>query len=205
MNTQNKACSATIILYTVILCVLVSSCSISGTTRPAQFYILDATATADSSKAKNLQLGVGPILIPGYIDRPQIVTKTESSELVYAEYKRWAEPMDEMFTRTLTLNITIATGSNSVISHPWSSKSNLDSELTAKIIKFENNTNGDALLIVQWQLLDKNDKNQASSIYSEFRAAAKSSSATDRVSALNDTIKQFSSEILTHIHSTSNK
>lgn len=205
MNTQNKTSSATIILYTFIICILVSSCSISGTTRPAQFYVLDVTATPNSNEAKNLHLGVGPILIPGYIDRPQIVTKTESSELVYAEYKRWAEPMDEMFTRTLTQNITITTGSNSVISHPWSSKANLENELTAKIIKFENSAKGDALLIVQWQLLNENDKEQASSIYSEFRAVAKSNSSTDRVSALNDTIKQFSSEILTHINNASSK
>ncbi len=158
MNTQNNTSSTRIILYTFILCIFVSSCSISGTTRPSQFYVLDATATPSSSPAKNLHLGIGPILIPGYIDRPQIVTKTESAELVYTEYKRWAEPMDEMFTRTLTQNITISTDSNSIISHPWSANANLDNELTAKIIKFENNNHGDALLIVQWQLLNKNNK-----------------------------------------------
>ena len=158
MNTQNNTSSTRIILYTFILCIFVSSCSIRGTTRPSQFYVLDATATPSSSPAKNLHLGIGPILIPGYIDRPQIVTKTESAELVYTEYKRWAEPMDEMFTRTLTQNITISTDSNSIISHPWSANANLDNELTAKIIKFENNNHGDALLIVQWQLLNKNNK-----------------------------------------------
>ncbi|MDW3095546.1 MAG: PqiC family protein [Gammaproteobacteria bacterium] len=196
MNIQNKTISTTTILNTIILCIFVSSCSIGGTTRSSQFYVLDAIATADSHEAKNLHLGVGPILVPGYINRPQIVTKSESAELIYAEFERWAEPMDEMFTRTLTQNITINSGSNSIISHPWSSNANLNKELTAKIIKFENNSKGHALLIVQWQLLNKDDKKQASSVYSEFSASARSTSTPDRVSALNDTVKQFADEIL---------
>jgi uncharacterized lipoprotein YmbA len=201
MNSQNKANSITIIFVTIILSIVVSSCSIIGTTRPAQFYILDAVATQNSNQANNLHLGVGPILIPGYINRPQMATKSESAELTYAEFSRWAEPMDEMFTRTLTQNITINTGSNSIISYPWSSSANLNNELTAKIIKFENNTSGDALLIVQWQLLINNDAQQASSIYSEFRASANSARQPDRVSALNDTIKQFADEVVSRIQS----
>ncbi len=203
MNNQNKASSVTIIISTIILCVVASSCSIVGTSRPSQFYALDAVTTQKSNQENNLRLGVGPILIPGYINRPQMATKSASAELTYAEFARWAEPMDEMFTRTLTQNITINTGSNSIISYPWSSSANLNNELTAKIIKFENNTSGDALLIIQWQLLINNDAQQASSIYSEFRASANSIHHPDRVSALNDTIKQFADEVVSHIQSAS--
>jgi len=204
MNTQMKTILVTII-PTLITCLLISSCSISGNTRPSQFYVLDATATSSSSEAKTLRLGVGPILIPGYINRPQITTKSESAELIYAEFERWAEPMDEMFTRTLTHNITISTGSNSIISYPWPSNASLNKTLTAKIIKFENNMHGDALLIIQWQILNMNDKQQASSIYSEYHSTAKSSDYPDRVSALNDTVKQFSDEVIAYIQSASNK
>jgi uncharacterized lipoprotein YmbA len=204
MNTLNKI-SSTAIILTILLCIPGSGCSISGTTRPSQFYVLDATATPNANEAKNLHLGVGPILIPGYINRPQIATKSESAEIIYDEYARWAEPMDEMFARTLTQNITIASGSNSIINHPWSSNARLTNEITAKIIKFENNTDGDALLIVQWQLLNINDKQQAFSVFSEFRAAAKSSRYPDRVFALNETIKQFSEEIVSHILHGENK
>jgi uncharacterized protein len=207
MNTQYQTKSAVIFAHIVILCMLasiISSCSFGGTTRPAQFYVLDATATPTASKASNLRLGIGPILIPGYIDRPQIVTKSESAKLNYAEYERWAETMDEMFTRILTQNITLATGSNNVISHPWSASANLNNELTAKIIKFESNANGDTLLIVQWQLLNNTNDTHIFSTHSEFHASAKSTGYSDIVSALNNTISQFSNEIISHLSNSSN-
>jgi uncharacterized lipoprotein YmbA len=76
-----------------------------------------------------------------------MATKLQSAELIYAGFACWAQPMDELFTRTLTENIIINTSSNSIISHPWSSSANLNNQLTAKIIKFENTTSADALLI----------------------------------------------------------
>tara|TARA_R110002049_G_scaffold225521_1_gene397482 strand:+ start:94033 stop:94656 length:624 start_codon:yes stop_codon:yes gene_type:complete len=206
MHTSHYTKAAAIYHHIAILLVffpIISSCSISGTTRPAHFYVLDATATPSAGELSGLRLGVGPILIPGYIDRPQIVTKSESAKLHYAEYERWAEPMDKMFTRILTQNITLATGSNNIISHPWSASANLNNELTAKIIKFENNINGDALLAVQWQLLNNSDRNQSSSVYSEFTARAESSDYSSQVTALNDTIKQFAHTVINHLASQS--
>jgi len=92
-----------------------------------------------------------------------------------------------------------------ITSYPWPSSKQLNNELTAKIIKFDNSFNGDALLIIQWQSINTDNEQQASSNYSEFHASANSASSSDRVSALNDTIKQFADHVVAHINKALNK
>ncbi len=183
-------------ILAIILTVTTAGCSIGGATRPSQFFVLDSVSITTYDKLSDLMLGVGPIIIPGYIDRPQIVSKSDSAELHYAEYERWAEPMDEMLTRIITQNITKLTQSNNIVSHPWSSNANITHQLSAKIVKFENDMHGDALLIVQWQLLDKNSGN-SNSTYSEYKVPAAGSKYSERISALNLALDQFANDVMT--------
>ncbi len=180
--------------------LLASGCSLGGKSDPSKFYVLDSQAnTAIVTNLTKLQIGVGPIEIPGYIDRPQMVTKSNDVEITLDEYSRWAEPMDEMFPRVLTQNIRILGGSNQIHSFPWTNKLELDFQVTVKIIKFENDSKGDALLITYWQLEEKTKKYLFETYQSEFHAKAASNDYSDRVVALNKTIEQFAHEIVTHI------
>ena len=153
----------------------------------------------DKEILNDLSMGIGPILIPGYIDRPQIVTKTGSAEVQLAEFERWAEPMGEMFIRTLTENIKRLTSSHSIHSYPWQPNLEFDYRISAKVIKFENNTNGDALLVVHWQLKQEGDESKHKTIHSEFNVNASNTSYPARITALNDVLAQFANEIVNHI------
>lgn len=188
------------VVVLIVLLVLISACSIGGKSSPSHFYVLDSKAeSVTNENLNNLLMGVGPITIPGYIDRPQIVTKTESAELQLAEFNRWAEPMEGMFTRALTANIRSLTGSHRIHSYPWSSNLEFTYRINAKVIKFENNANGDALLVVHWQLTHDREKSNLKTMHSEFNASASNTSYSARVAALNDTLAQFAQEIVGHI------
>jgi len=189
-----------ILITSISLVFFVSSCSIGGKSNPSRFYVLDSSIdSVATGNLNNLSMGIGPFTFPGYINRPQIVTKTETAELEIAEYDRWAEPIDGMFIRTLTSNIEALTSSNYIVSHPWSRQATLDYRVKAKVIKFENNTKGNALLIVQWGIYKQDDETAVKTNYSEFTASAKDTSYTARVAALNDTLAQFAKEIVDHI------
>ncbi len=192
-NLQNIIILALLMLFT-------SSCSFGGKSSPSHFYVLDSKVeSVDKEHLNHLRMGVGPIDIPGYIDRPQIVTKTESAELHLAEFDRWAEPMGAMFTRTLAENIKAITGSHLIHSYPWLSNVGLAYRVSAKVIKFENNANGDALLVVHWQLTQKSEASKLKTMHSEFKANASDASYSARVAALNDTLAQLAHEIVGHI------
>ncbi len=201
-TVAKNVCNFGYILAAILLMLFASACSIGGKSKPSHFYMLDShVENMGTKKLSDLRMGVGPITIPGYIDRPQIVTKTESAELQLAEFDRWAEPMEGMFTRTLAANIRSLTGSPRIHSYPWSSTLEFTYRINAKVIKFENNANGDALLVVHWQLTHDKEISNLKTMHSEFNASAINTSYSARVAALNDTLAQFakSSIILTKV------
>ena len=175
-------------------------CSIGGKSSPSHFYMLGPQIeNTNNQNMKEISMGVGPITIPGYIDRPQIVTKTETAELHLSEFDRWAEPMASMFTRTLAHNIKMLTGSHQIHSHPWPPHSEFEYQITANVMNFENNEKGDALLIVHWKLINKNEVADIQTTLSEYHASANNMGYHARVAALNDVLAQFSQEIVNHL------
>ena len=52
----------------------------------------DDPATA---AARGPVIGVGPITLPKYLDRPQIVSRASRNQLALGEFDRWAEPLQE--------------------------------------------------------------------------------------------------------------
>ena len=196
MNTGLK------LFLILLVTAFISACSVVGKSRSSQFYVLDATIDQPlGDSMEDLRLGVGPIAIPGYANRPQMVTKTDTAELRIEEFARWAEPLEEMFTRTLSQNIRALTNSQEIHSHPWPKLVEYDYRIGAKVIKFENDSQGNALLVVHWGLIHQEDLKKVTNItYSEYRATAKSSDFSSRVDALNDTLAQFARDIVASLN-----
>src|SRR2546427_10363065 len=66
---------------------------------PTKYYVLSPTSPRDptpTSSASSVAVGVGPVLIPGYLDRVQIVTRDANDEVAGAMYDRWAEPLESV-------------------------------------------------------------------------------------------------------------
>lgn len=198
MNDRNLDMNNILKLIALTLfAISIGACSIGTTTKSSKYYVLDARIEkSNSHQLSSLALGVGPISIPGYIDRPQFVTKTDTPELQIEEYARWAEPMDRMFSRALTQNIQILTDSQQIHSHPWSNASELKYRLSAKVIKFENNINGDALLVVHWELINTGNPSDTIVKQTMYNVLATGKDFSDRVNALNETIAQFAYDIV---------
>ena len=55
-------------------------------------------------------IGVGPIVIPGYLERPQLVTRDAKGELEIWSYHRWAESLDLGIAATLAEALAARTG-----------------------------------------------------------------------------------------------
>ena len=76
-----------------------AGCNLTAS-QPTHFYVLTPLTRADrlqpiTGDKLELALGVGPVTLPSYLDRPQIVTRLESNRLDMAEFEQWAEPLQE--------------------------------------------------------------------------------------------------------------
>jgi uncharacterized protein len=77
--------------------------SLGGTTPPTRFFLLSVPGpsrpASPAAVAQTLQLPT--VTIPGYLDRPQLVTRSGAGELHIAPFARWAEPLAAGITRVL--------------------------------------------------------------------------------------------------------
>ncbi|MGD2097668.1 MAG: PqiC family protein [Desulfobacterales bacterium] len=125
---------------------------------PVQFYTLSAIrsqAAADThTNAKSISVGVGPVVIPDVLDRPQIVTRTSPHELHIDEYHRWAGPLGQDFARVVAENISLMLPAEQVTVYPWDTGFQPNYQVTLNIRHFEGRKGQDVLLEVFWTVID---------------------------------------------------
>lgn len=103
--------------------VFLSACSVVGQSHPTQFYVMSEADENLLAAQKivlpvDLQIGIGPIEIPGYADRSQIVTIGEGAQLTVADLDHWAEPVQDNIERILVGNIAALTNYEQVFPYP---------------------------------------------------------------------------------------
>lgn len=73
-----------------------------------------ATAPLD-----DLVLGVGPITLPDYLDRNEMLDVVGPYEMRYSAQNRWIEPLGDQLRRTISDNLNLLLRPDAVLAFPW--------------------------------------------------------------------------------------
>lgn len=142
-------------------------------------------------------IGIGPITLPEYLDRPQIVSRQSTHRLQISDRHRWAEPLGDNIARVLQENLARTNGSERVILHPWSPSLSVDLQIPIEILFFEAD-DGDVRFAALWTLQDRAGKVLLSQRRSSHRIEVAKPSDYDRqAAALSEALARFSAEIAT--------
>lgn len=140
-------------LYGAVLMMvssLVGCVPVGEPSPPSRFYLLEAleppTAAADGPS-----VGVRPVRVAEYLDRPAIVTRTGETGVALAEFDRWAEPLDESIARVMAANLGALLGSERVRRYPWRD-GGLDLELELDVWRFDGPQEGPVELEAHWRV-----------------------------------------------------
>ncbi len=197
MNTTTRLLPARtwrIELIGAMVMTLLTGCASSP---PVRYYQLQVTETvAADATAQPVILGLGPLNIPGYLDRPQIVTRGTGARLRVNDYERWAEPLQAGIERVVAVNIDNQLAGVAVAVFPYGSLIKPDLRLVGRLIQFDANAAGDAILDVQWALTTVGKTSATRPRRTRYTATAASSSDADAVAAaLANTLGQFSRDV----------
>jgi uncharacterized lipoprotein YmbA len=98
---MNQKKYAIFLLLVSTLVAVFSGCF--GTSPTSRFYTLTPVETRKPSVNSGLDVAVmvGPVTIPDYLDRRQIMTRSGRNELILAEYDRLGGSLDGEITRVL--------------------------------------------------------------------------------------------------------
>jgi len=137
----------------LILTLLLSGCMRSS--RPVQFYMLNAdSGVADtvrvSAASQGPVIGLGPIRIPEYLNRPQMIVAIADNQYRLSEDHRWAEPLDQNISLALFKALPRQLGTDRIVRFPWSQRQVIDYQVGIDILEFNVDANGQSRLIAQW-------------------------------------------------------
>ena len=119
-----------------------------------QFYMLEAPAnlTPGSVLAKTTQIGLGPIHLPDYLNRPQMVIAVGEHQYRFDDENRWAEHLEQNVSRVLTQQLASLLGVEQVVRYPWSQRQVIDYQILVDILSFHHTAGKGVELKAQWQL-----------------------------------------------------
>jgi uncharacterized lipoprotein YmbA len=96
---------------------------------------LEATSQA-APAARGPAIGVGPVVLPRYLDRPQIVTHASSYEVSVAEFERCAEPLEVNFTRVFAENLASLIPTDRLAMFRWPRSIPIDYQVPLEVVDF---------------------------------------------------------------------
>jgi hypothetical protein len=154
-----------IVIFFGLACLSVSGCmNFSPMSDPSRFFTLMPSPQPEQSRARDtnevarLLIGIGPIRFPAYLDREQIVTRATQNRLNISENDRWAEPLEENFTRVLSQNLGMLLGGVRIIRYPWQTSQRPVCQIEMEVLRFAPNTQQEVELVAGWALIDMTNK-----------------------------------------------
>jgi hypothetical protein len=138
----------------LLVAATIASCSVlTPRTDPSRFFVL--TALADSASPAAGQhvgsLGVGPIVLPRYLDRPEIVTRVGPNEVKPAVFDYWAGSLSQQFQSVLTQNLQTLVHPDRLQSYPWYAGAAPELVVEVDVQRFEPSNDGRAQLVARWR------------------------------------------------------
>jgi uncharacterized protein len=122
---------------------------------PTTFYVLSGTSTpGEIPSGRSMILGLGPITFPGYLARPQMVSRVAPNELEFNEFNRWSEPLKQNFETVLGSDIDRLIGVQRLIPFPWYANTQLDYSITVAVLRFEPQPDQTVALDARWSIRD---------------------------------------------------
>ncbi len=147
-------------LYLCCLLIL-TAC---GTTRPSHFYLLTPLAQNEGDR-QNSEPGIviGPVTLPDYLLRPQIVLRNDENEITFDEFHRWAEPLHGNFSRVLAENLSRLLDTSRIALYPGYKTSGFPCQVLVDVIRMDAGSGQQITLVARWSILDRDQKKQLAS------------------------------------------
>jgi len=188
--------------FLTVLCALLLTLSGCASTPNSNFYLLESLSGSRVPEGmipldQSISIGLGPVTLPDYLDRPQIVTRTNRNGVRLAEFDRWAEPLSGNVARTLAEDLIALLHNDSVVPYPWPGSIGVTYQVLVDVVRFDGVLGEKAWLDAQWSVRDKRGKNVLMLKRSTFVEPTSGPSYGALVAAQSRALENLSREIAT--------
>ena len=132
--------------------VFLAGCA--GSKMPRLYVLTPIGAVEATRDAGGPAIGVGPVVMPQYLDRAEIVTRAGGNRLQFADLDRWGGQLGDDTQRVLAQNLSDLLGTDRVALYPWSDASAIALQVTVEFVRFERDADGTVALNAFWRVTD---------------------------------------------------
>ena len=132
--------------------LLLVSLLLAGCGSKQEFYRLSAEAPATRGGESSLSLGVGPVTLPGYIDRSELVFQNGPNEFQIPPNVSWAGSLRDNIAAVLARDLQQLLGAREVLTMPWPSGASPHRRVALDIRQFHGISGSDAILEASWRI-----------------------------------------------------
>ncbi|MHC4852686.1 MAG: PqiC family protein [Planctomycetota bacterium] len=172
---------------------------------PANFYLLTPvhhpSNGSDTQTAAGPWVGIGPITLPQYLDRPQIVIRAAAGAVTLGEFDQWAESLQDGLSRVIGENLAVLLPTDRVTIFPWRRATAIDYQIVVQVIEFDAESDGAAVLAARWAVMGPGGNVELLRRQTRLVEPANSRSYADIVAAMSRAVGSLSGEIVDAIKS----
>ena len=193
-------------LVFIMVCFWSVGCASSP---PTKFYLLSPLPapdheTTDTQDRRPTIIRLDAVVIPGYLDRPEIVTRISENEIHLADLNQWGAPLRDNLTNILALNLSRLLPAERFAIFPFKCPSPVDYQVSVEIVQMDGGPNGDVYLTAQWSILKSKESNILVTRKSRFKAQKTPTDYDELVGAQSLLVEALSREIAESIQANLN-
>lgn len=135
------------------IALLLTAFVLAACSTPELYYRLSADGPLPA-RSSGLSLGVGPIELPDYIDRAELVFQSSETRFEVPYEQRWAGSLRDTTTRAVGVNLARRLGTANLHVYPWPPGTALSRQVRINVNQFHARSGGDAILEATWTIED---------------------------------------------------
>jgi uncharacterized lipoprotein YmbA len=166
---------------------------------PSSFYLLTPMSVAPAAPGSGLIVGVGPVRLADYLDRPQIVAREVPNRLQVSEVHRWGGSLQDNLLLVLTQNLSLLLGAEQVLVYPWDDPLRPDYQVRMEVRRFDGSPDAEVELDARWSIEAADAAEAGGKGRSLIREAVGGTEVTDLVAAQSRALERLSRDIAAEI------
>lgn len=192
-------------LGVITLAVYLLSVGGCRSTPPTNFYMLMPSPASETPglatlSARGPSIGLGPVTLPKYLDRPQIVSRSSRAKLNLEDLDQWAAPLKDNVASVLAENVSMFVPTDHIVVHPWPRSVSIDYQMPVDILRFDSTMGGgEVFLLARWRIVDKDGKELVMK-KSRFKQQVASSDYETTVIAMSRALEDLSRAMVNALH-----
>lgn len=184
-----------------LVAILAAGCASSPSTG---LYLLAALPQAAPAQTFPDSLGIGPVSLPDYLDRLQVVARGASGELAVSDTERWAEPLHEGLARVLDQNLAALLGTQRIVRFPWPASLAPDVQVAVEVLRFDAEPGASLRLEARWSVRVRGGETVVEPSLTRIEVPS-GNSADQRVRAHSEAASRLAREIASALWATARR